>query len=124
MYYVNNNNNINNNIDDGVIAGPKQAVAHALSIIQGLGPPLGLHINNAKCELYSPCDLGLFSSEMKRSASPHFEILGTPIGDVLFCGTFVAQKRAEALHLLKQLEEVGSVDPQVALLIPRWHCFF
>ena len=99
-------------IDDGVIAGPKQAVAHALSIIQELGPPLGLHINIAKCELYSPCDLSLFPSDMKRSTSPHFEILGAPIGDILFCGKFVAQKRTEALHLLKQLEEVGSVDPQ------------
>ena len=62
-------------IDDGFIAGLKQAVAHALSIIQELGPPLGLHINNAKCELYSPCDLTLFPSDMKRSKSPHFEIL-------------------------------------------------
>ena len=42
---------------------------------------------------------------MKRSTSPHFEILAAPIGDV-------------ALHLLKQLEEVGSVDPQVALHAP------
>ena len=44
-------------IDNGVIAGPKQAFAHALSIIQELGPPLGLYINNAKCKLYSLCDL-------------------------------------------------------------------
>ena len=29
-------------IDDGVIAGSKQAVVQALSIIQDLGPPLGL----------------------------------------------------------------------------------
>eukprot|EP00731_Ephydatia_muelleri_P024463 Em0016g734a len=106
-------------IDDGVIAGPKQAVAHALSIIQDLGPPLGLHINIAKCELYSPCDLRLFPSDMKRFTSPHFEILGAPIGDIIFCGKFVAQKRAEAQHLLTQLEKVGSVDPQVALLLLR-----
>ena len=97
----------------------KQAVAHALSIIQDLGPPLGLHINIDKCELYSPCDLRLFPSDMKRFTSPHFEILGAPIGDIIFCGKFVAQKRAEARHLLTQLEEVGSVDPQVALLLLR-----
>ena len=54
---------------------------------------------------------------MKRSASPHFEILGAPLDDILFCGKCVAQKRAEALHLLKQLEEVDSVDPQVAVLL-------
>ena len=59
-------------IDDGVLAGPKQAVAHAPSIIQELGPPLaiGLHINNAKYELYSLYDLSLFPSDMKRSKSP------------------------------------------------------
>ena len=32
---------------------------------------------------------------------------------------FVAQKRAEALHLLKQLEDVDSIDSQVALLLLR-----
>ena len=46
-------------IDDGVVAGPKQAVAHALSIIEELGPPLGLNVNTAKCELFSFCDLSL-----------------------------------------------------------------
>ena len=54
---------------------------------------------------------------MKKSTSPHFEILGAPIGDIIFCSKFVAQKRAEALHLLKQLEGMGSTDPQVALLL-------
>lgn len=40
-------------MDDGVIAGPKQAVLQALSIIKQLGPPLGLFINTSKCELFS-----------------------------------------------------------------------
>ena len=35
--------------DDGVVAGPKHAVSRALTIIQELGPPLGLFINAAKC---------------------------------------------------------------------------
>ena len=29
-------------LDDGVLAGPKQAVLHALSIIEDLGPSLGI----------------------------------------------------------------------------------
>ena len=70
-------------IDDGVIAGPKQAVAHALSIIEELGPPLGLKVNTAK--LLSLCDLSLFPPDMKKSTSRHFEILGAPIGDIIFC---------------------------------------
>eukprot|EP00731_Ephydatia_muelleri_P021025 Em0013g752a len=79
-------------IDDGVLAGPKQAAAHALSIIQELSPSLGLHSNNVKCELYSLCDLSLFPSDMKRSKSLHFEMLGAPIGDAIFCSKFLAQK--------------------------------
>ena len=37
-------------IDDDVVAGPISAVVHVLS---ALGPPLGLHINLSKCDLFS-----------------------------------------------------------------------
>ena len=47
-------------IDDGVVAGPISAVLRVLSIITDLGPPLGLHINLSKCELFSVNDLSRF----------------------------------------------------------------
>eukprot|EP00731_Ephydatia_muelleri_P010164 Em0005g750a len=100
-------------LDDGVVAGPKQSVLHALAIIQELGPPLGLVINPSKCELYSQNDMSVFSSQMKQSNMPHLEILGSPIGDTIFCANVVSQKCAQASQLLSQIEEVGSVDPQV-----------
>ena len=106
-------------IDDGVVAGPIAAIARVLAIIQDRGPPLGLYINIAKCELFSLSDRNLVPShadEMKRSNVPHFEILGGPIGDLVFCAKFVAQKQSEASKLLQQLE---AVDPQVALLLLR-----
>ena len=106
-------------LDDGVVAGPKQSVLHALAIIQELGPPLGLVINPSKCELYSQNDMSVFSSQMKQSNMPHLEILGSPIGDTIFCANVVSQKCAQASQLLSQIEEVGSVDPQVALLLLR-----
>eukprot|EP00731_Ephydatia_muelleri_P002906 Em0001g2906a len=56
---------------------------------------------------------------MKRSNVPHFEILEAPIGDLVFCAKFVAQKQSEASKLLQQLEAVGSIDPQGALLLLR-----
>ena len=37
----------------------------------------------------------------------------------MFCAKFVAQKRSEACKLLKQLEAVGSIDPEVPLLLLR-----
>ena len=108
-------------IDDGVVAGPVAAIARVLAIIQESRPPLGLNINIAKCELFSSRDLHVssFPEEMRRSNVPHFEILGAPIGDLVFCATFVAQKQSEASKLLKELEAVGSIDPQVALLLLR-----
>ena len=75
-----------------VIAGSKQAVVQALSIIQDLGPPLGLVINSSKCELYGDCDLQPFPSEMKKCNAFNFEILGAPIGDTIFCAKFIAEK--------------------------------
>ena len=54
-------------MDDGVIAGPKQAALQALSIIKQLGPPLGLFINTSKCELFSKGGLRGFPDEMKKS---------------------------------------------------------
>ena len=87
-------------IDDGVIAAPIAAIARVLAIIQDRGPPLGLYIIIAKCELFSLSDLSSFPDEMKRSNVPHFEILGAPIGDLVFCAKFVAQKQSEASKLL------------------------
>ena len=40
----------------------------------------------------------------------------------MFCANFVAQKQSEASKLLQQLEAVGSIGPQVALLLLRQYC--
>ena len=40
-------------LDDGTLAGPKDAVKHAIHLIQQFGPSLGLYINMARCELFS-----------------------------------------------------------------------
>ena len=94
-------------LDDGTPAGPKAAVNRAILLIQQVGPPLGLRINTSKCEVSSQGDMGGFPANMKRSHEPNFEILGAPIGDVIFCAKFLAQKRAKAVRLLSQLSEVG-----------------
>ena len=99
--------------DDGVITGPRLAVSRALSIIQEQESALGLFNNAAKCELFSLSDLSMFPSEMKKSNVPHFEILGSSIGDAIFCTKYVSSKCAIASKLLTQLEEVGSVNPKL-----------
>ena len=37
---------------------------------------------------------------MKKSSVPNFEILGAPIGDIIFCAKFFAHKCADASKLL------------------------
>eukprot|EP00731_Ephydatia_muelleri_P007357 Em0003g1605a len=106
-------------LDDGVLLGHSQAVNRALTLIQKMGPSLGLFVNVSKCELFGCGDLSSFPPEMKVSRVPNLVILGAPIGDLIFCAKFVAQKRADAAVLLSQLAEVGAEDPQVAFLLLR-----
>ncbi|KAL5475102.1 hypothetical protein EMCRGX_G027157 [Ephydatia muelleri] len=106
-------------LDDGVLAGPKHAVLRALSIIEDLGPSLGIFINLSKCELCSHSDISTLPHFMKASHVPHLDILGTPIGDYLYCTGFFAAKRVEFTKLLSKLEDVSVIDPQVAFNMLR-----
>ena len=106
-------------LDDGILAGKKSSICRSLTLIQELGPPLGLHINISKCELYCPSDASPFPPELKVFQLPHFEILGCPIGDYIYCANFIASKRLEARKLLHCLIEVSVIDPQVALTLLR-----
>ncbi|KAL5477540.1 hypothetical protein EMCRGX_G024351 [Ephydatia muelleri] len=106
-------------LDDGVLAGSKHAVLRALSIIEDLGPSLGIFINSSECELFSHSDISMFHHVMKASHVPHLDILGTPIGDYLYCTGFFAAKRVEFTKLLSKLEDVSVIDPQVAFNMLR-----
>eukprot|EP00731_Ephydatia_muelleri_P030964 Em0022g478a len=84
-----------------------------MHLIEELGPPFGIFINLAKCELFSRNELSsTFPVMIKSSQVPHFEILGAPIGDFLFCSKFIASRHKIASKLLSKLEEVASIDPQ------------
>ena len=111
-------------LDDGVLAGLRQAVLRALSIIEDLGPPLGIFINVSECELFSHSDISMFPPVMRASHVLHLDILGTPIGDYLFCTGFFAAKRAEFTKLLSKLEDVSDIDPQVAFNLLRHYSGF
>ena len=52
----------------------------ALSLIEELGPSLGVHINLAKCELFSHNGNSMFPATVKFSQHPNLEILGALIG--------------------------------------------
>ena len=104
-------------LNDGNLAGKKSAILRALSLLDSIGPSLGIFINMSKCELFCKGDISEFPPFMKFSHVPHLDLLGAPIGGYLFCGKYAASKRSEALKLLSRLVEVGASDPQVALIL-------
>ncbi|KAL5477544.1 hypothetical protein EMCRGX_G024355 [Ephydatia muelleri] len=106
-------------LDDGALAGPGSSVYNILAMLQELGPPLGLHVNIHKCEVFSHSSLDLFPAAIKKSHTPNLDILGSPIGDAEFCHHYIAHKRLEAQSLLSRLDDVGLIDPQVALTLLR-----
>ena len=106
-------------LDDGVMAGPRSSLCRILSLLQEEGPALGIIVNLPKCEAFSRHGLDMFPLRMKKSDKPSLEILGIPISDQEFCSSFISKKHTKAKILLSLLEEVGIVDPQVALILLR-----
>ena len=70
----------------------------------------------SKCEVFSSHSLDLFPSGMISSDKPNLVILGAPIGNKKFCSSMGLKNVA---GLWSQLEEVGLIDPQVALILLR-----
>ena len=93
-------------------------IGRSLTLIEELGPHLGLHVNISKRELYCSGDTSSFPPALKVSHLPHFEILGCPIGDYILCKLYYL-KRLDTRKLLLCLIEVAVIDLQVALTLLR-----
>ncbi|KAL5491495.1 hypothetical protein EMCRGX_G016792 [Ephydatia muelleri] len=106
-------------LDDGVLAGSKSSLLRALTIIENIGPSLGIFINLSKCEVFCGSDTTMFPDSMKAFHTPNLDILGAPIGDYIHCAKFIASKWVEVLKLLSRLQDVAVIDPQVAFTLLR-----
>ena len=73
---------------DGALAGSRPAVLLALHLIEEMGPALGLHVNLAKCELFSRKGNTSFPPDVRCSLLPNSDILGAPIDDYLYRSKF------------------------------------
>lgn len=107
-------------MDDGTLIGSTDDVQHALKIITGEGPALGLHINLPKCELWWPTPnprMHEFPRDITRVLTAGVTLLGSTIGSAAFAaddfGSRVA-RMASKLQLLSALE-----DPQIQLQLLR-----
>eukprot|EP00731_Ephydatia_muelleri_P035891 Em0175g4a len=106
-------------LDDGILVGERSAVVQALHLIEELGPHLGLFINYPKCEVFSRNGISLFPASVKSSILPNLEILGAPIGDIVHCSRFFAEKHNDFKVLLGAISDVAAVDLHVAISLLR-----
>ena len=102
-------------LDDGILVGERSAAVRALHLIKELGPHLGLFINYPKCEVFSRNGISLFPASVKSSILPNLEILGAPIGDIVHCSRFFAEKHNNFKVLLRAISDVAAVDLHVAI---------
>ena len=78
------------------------------------GPSTG---NSHQYEVFSSHSLDLFPPGMISSDKPNLVILGAPIGNKEFCSSFVSKGLKNVAGLWSQLDKVGLIDPQVALIL-------
>ena len=83
----------------------------ALTLIEDLGPTLGIFINLSKCEIFCQTNTTMFPTSIKVSYAPHLDICGSPIGDYLHCANFIPAKRNEAVKLLSKIKDIAAIDP-------------
>ena len=111
-------------LDDGVVAGTRQQVCSVWTILEKELGKVGLKLNPAKCEAWSPSgahkDLPGVPSDVKKLATTGFELLGSPIGDDAFCDNLVFSRVDKIRNLLSHLDIVK--DPQVELALVRSCC--
>ena len=60
-----------------------------------------------------------FPDTVKSSILPNLEILGSQIGDFIYCSRFFAEKRSHFRALLRTLTDVSAVDLHVAISLLR-----
>ena len=102
-------------LDNGTLARKKFAILCALSLLDSIGPSLGIFINMSKCELFCKGDTSEFPPSMKSSHVPHLDLLGAPKRTTF--SVECMQQHSEALKLLSRLIEVGATDPPADLIL-------
>ena len=107
-------------LDDGCMVGSRSGIAHFLSQMQENGPPLGLHLNLEKCEVFWPSGDSSFPdfpteiSRVKNGVS----LLESPVwGRTGYTIDFVSA----IVHKASALQQLlgGQEDPQVELHLLR-----
>ena len=110
-------------LDDLVLAGEDSAVAQGINMLQILASPIGLRLNQKKCELIPAAegengiDWRMFDSSIPKNQEGGFRLLGAPIGKTEYCQFLTAER---VVRIQSSLDAIGALpDLQVALALLR-----
>ena len=113
-------------LDDGTIIGNIETIKSILTIIQEIGPSLGMSLNLAKCEIWWPTiDQELWNTlpdTLIKVLEDGIELLGCPLGSTNFSRAQFKKRIDKICIILKELMEVR--DPQVEYALLRSCCGF
>ena len=106
-------------LDDGTLMGSPEELTAALSIIESVGPTMGLHLNRSKSLLFIPEEANALLSSLPAEipTTRHgFSLLGCPVGPPDYCEE-VFQARLEKLKAsLDVLLDMGDSQLETTLL--------
>ena len=115
-------------MDDGGIVAPVEVLSKVWEILRTKGPPVGLHLNPAKCEwtwldpaCMDPCPLlvpGQSSSPVPLVPWEEVQMLGVPLGGDAFTADFVEKKLLGRLSSTVE-KLVAFEDTQAAFYLLR-----
>ena len=77
-------------MDDGALAGPRSSVMNVLALLQELGPPLSLHVNIRKCEVFSQSSLDIFPAGTKSPKIKTLKYRVLPLEMLIFATSLLA----------------------------------
>ena len=110
-------------LDDGTVVGDTLVVSQVLELIQLAGPPLGLHLNVDKTEVFWPREDprsrldGIFPPNIARPRCG-VKLLGGPVSaDLNFCSSLILERVTKTIALMDAVATLR--DPQCELLLLR-----
>lgn len=106
-------------LDDRTLCGSLNDLSAALSIIESVGPSRGLVLNRSKSLLYVPADVSLSNNPLPQSipvTNVGFDLLGSPIGPLSHCESFVLKRVEKVQDILSKLSDLQEFQMETTLL--------
>jgi len=107
-------------LDDGVTIGTHSELRDIISVIEEVGPSLGLHFSRTKSEIWWPtfneAEWFLYPEGISRVRDSGVKLFGSPIGDADFANQLLSNRIQKIKALLKEVSKLEEPQVQFCLL--------